>query len=34
MLDKLELGLKPIKASAVDENLFQEFEEDAPNPRG
>ncbi len=33
MLEKLELGLKPVKAFAVDEDFFQEFEENTANPR-
>ena len=33
MLEKLELGLRPVKAFALDEDFFQEFEEDTANPR-
>lgn len=33
MLEKLELGLRPVKAFAVDEGFFEEFEAGATNPR-
>lgn len=33
MLERLELGLRPVKAFAIDEGFFQEFEEDAMNSR-
>jgi len=33
MLERLELGLKPVKAFAVDEDFFQEFEENTAKPR-